>query len=232
MDIIEKIKLTEEVAARIRKEITSGRWQAGHRIPSENQLSETLGVSRVTIRNALQRLMGLGLVESRHGDGTFVSDLRPDIAVNILTPSFLLGDHSVGEVLEFRAVIEVGSAGLAAGNATGDQIVELRRLFSRMQENSDDYESYSHWDFLFHRELAAASCNVMIVKVEDLLREMLESTFNRLLRSTGGPLQIGRHGTIVEHVADRDVAGARAEMQFLMDRFLDNLTRERDAHGS
>lgn len=226
---IEIRHLTDETTRRIKEQITNGSWRAGERIPSEHKLCETLGVSRVTVRNAIHRLMGVGLLETRHGDGTFVTDLSPAIAVQLLTPSFLLGEHSVREVLEFRAVIEVGSAALAAANATEQDLAMLQDLVQKMRAGQNNYRAYARWDLQFHRQLASASHNAMIVKVEELLGDMLETTFSTILKATGRPLEIERHEVIVRHVANGDAQAARTETQLLMDRFMENVRKEIDS---
>jgi GntR family transcriptional repressor for pyruvate dehydrogenase complex len=225
---ITRSNVTEEVYERLLSQIISGTWTAGRRIPSEHKLVEMLGVSRITVRNALHRLIGIGLLESRHGDGTFVTKLKSDIGIGLLTPSFLLDDHNVNEILEFRAIIEIGAAGLAALNATEEEAEELKRLAGELFAHAEDYTAYAHWDFLFHQALGKAGHNRMIIKVSELVRDMLESAFVNILRHTGGPLQIPRHEKIADCVANRDSEGARREMQLLMDMFLENVRTRMD----
>ena len=88
----DKGSVTGKIAHYIRKNIRNGNWTVGEKIPSENQLCEELGVSRVSVRSALQQFIALGILESVHGKGTFVA--QPKIATR--SPSY----HGVREQLE------------------------------------------------------------------------------------------------------------------------------------
>lgn len=114
MDTIKKVNLVDEVYKKLKEKIVSGDWEAGQKIPSENELSEKYGVSRNTIRNAIQKLKGLNLIETRQGQGTFLKkDLNSSIISNII-PGMIFNDNEILDVLEFRSVIEKENARLAA----------------------------------------------------------------------------------------------------------------------
>ena len=76
--IISRSNITDQIVQYFKEKIVSGEWKVGEKIPSENQLTETLGVSRASIRTAIQQLVGIGVLESRHGKGTFLLDDEVD----------------------------------------------------------------------------------------------------------------------------------------------------------
>ena len=112
---VKKESISEQVFEQMKSQISSGKWKTGEKLPSETELASIFHVSRVTIRNALQRLSTMGLVETRFGEGSFVSELNIGRQVKtVLLPSVYLQPHNVEEILQFRCAIEVETAGLAA----------------------------------------------------------------------------------------------------------------------
>lgn len=107
---VKKANITEQVFTQLKQQIISGEWKQGDRLPSENELGEILGVSRVTVRQALQKLTVLGLVETRSGDGSYITN-NLGALMNIMVPVAYLNNNDVLQVLEFRKVIEAESAG-------------------------------------------------------------------------------------------------------------------------
>ena len=102
-------------------EILAGRYDAGQALPAERILAELLGVNRGAVREAIQRLAGAGLVESRQGAGTVVLDYRLRAGLDLL-PALLVGEEGVDagavrSVAELRACIGADAARLAAGRA-------------------------------------------------------------------------------------------------------------------
>lgn len=108
----------------LRARIASGDWPVNSRIPREAELMELIGVGKSTLREAVQTLAGIGMLEPLRGVGTFVRSRTP---VNAVVASSI-GSYSVDDVLGFRAAIEVEAARQAAHRATGEQAARLRLL--------------------------------------------------------------------------------------------------------
>lgn len=83
---IQKVNVVEEIFDQLQSMLIEGTWKPGDKIPSENELSETFGVSRMTIRQALQKMKALGLIETRSGSGSFVRKISPDDSLQDLVP--------------------------------------------------------------------------------------------------------------------------------------------------
>ena len=132
---IEKESVRGQVFWQLRDHIFRRTWPPGSKIPSENELSRTMGVSRVSIREGIQHLVSLGILETRHGEGTFVRELSGgQVHFKALLPLLVLDNIDILQVLEYRRIIEKGTAGLAAPGTTrtGDRPA----LFLRRQEAS------------------------------------------------------------------------------------------------
>ena len=106
--------------AYIRQLIESGDFNAGDKLPPERELAELIGVSRPSVRAGLQSLATIGVVESRRGAGTFVTDGPPLLDINPLPLFAALHGIPEHELFEARRVLEIDLAGLAAVRATGE----------------------------------------------------------------------------------------------------------------
>ena len=115
---IKKESVRGQVFWQLREQILRRTWPPGSKLPSENDLSRTMGVSRVSIREGIQHLVSLGILETKHGEGTFVRELSGQIHFNALIPLLVLDDIDILNVLEYRQIIERGTAALAAERAT------------------------------------------------------------------------------------------------------------------
>ena len=90
-----KSSVSQQVFDQLRQQILSGSWKPGDKLPSENELAAQFGVSRVTVRNALQKLSGLGLLETRFGEGSFIRGPEAGAALNQLVPMVYLGRETL-----------------------------------------------------------------------------------------------------------------------------------------
>ena len=126
MNTIEKNNLVEEAYNQIINMIATGEWEEGTKLPSENMLCEILGVSRNTVRSALNRITALGVIETRQGYGYQVRNLNTGIYLNALLPTMLLRSRDLESITEFRIGIESEAAALAAVRADDSDLERMR----------------------------------------------------------------------------------------------------------
>ena len=131
---IKQKRVSDEVLEQIKDSIISGEWAPGTKIPGEMDLAEMFGVSRVSIRQAIHRLVGMGVLTIRRGEGTFVSEVFPKDYFNTLLPVLMIEAPDMVEMLEFRAVIEIESARFAALRANDEDISRLEKALSNMKK--------------------------------------------------------------------------------------------------
>ncbi|MGE5677965.1 MAG: FadR/GntR family transcriptional regulator [Pseudomonadota bacterium] len=201
---IKKKNISAEVFEQIKDNIISGEWKPGDKIPSENELGNLFGVSRVSIRSAIQRLCVLGLLTTRHGEGTFVSELSPDMHMNSLIPMLALDKTQVIEVLEFRRIIEIESVKLAAQRAQEEDIKELEEIVRMMKENAYDPKKFAEEDSFFHETLVKSSKNTILYKVNTIIRDILLSHQIKIQEIMGPSLALMYHPAILEAVKKGD----------------------------
>ncbi|NJN18676.1 MAG: FadR family transcriptional regulator [Oscillochloris sp.] len=239
-----KVTVVEAIVEQIVRQIQTGKLKPGDRLPSERQLIEMLGVSRSSVREALQGLAMMGLVESRHGQGSFISPnlvrLFPNMESAVL-PSSLQRTMRL-HLVEARRTVECPVAELAAARADEDGLARLRNAFAaykQLMESKGYHEALNVHHHAFHVGLADLSQNPFFTPVvETLLRavpqSLRESEFNTL-----GPqelqaitqAEVAIHRAILTAVERREPAAARAAMEEHMDfelRLIRQIFPERD----
>jgi len=161
MAVIAKKKLSEIVVDEIRKRIDSGELKIGDKLPNQNQLAQELGVSRTSLREAMNILALLGVIEQKPGFGTVIRKKVPAINPEGLKPTLLSDKKTTSELLEARLIIESGAVTLATLHATDKQLKRLDILVKKMQTllTNEDFKEYSHVDLKFHNLIAELSRN-------------------------------------------------------------------------
>ena len=151
----------EEVVARLRDMIHSGEISAGDRLPPERDLAKMLGVSRPTLRAGIRSLSTVGILQSRQGAGTFVSEVKesPTLDSSPLRMLSALHGFSSEEMFEARLALEMSIAGLAAERATSEQMTLMAEEITGMYASLAEPEQYLVHDMKFHQTVAAASGN-------------------------------------------------------------------------
>lgn len=160
---------TGQVVAHVRSLIDRGELRPGDRLPAERDLAIHIGVSRPTVRAGLRALSAIGVVQSRHGSGTFIPEGPPSLGTEAL--SFLAALHGFTreEMYEARRILEVGASGLAAERATPDQMATLSEEVAGMFANMENPDLFLVHDINFHRAVAAASGNPIVASLVEMV---------------------------------------------------------------
>ena len=177
----------------LRHMISSGRLGAGQRFPPEADLCDELGVSRSSLREAVRMLSALGVVESRHGSGVYVSALRPeDIIGSLALTVDLLPLSGLLDMYELRRVLESHAAAQAAARADDAVLDELDRVLDALEGTADPEES-AQLDSDFHEAIARASGNPTLVALLGVFRSR-----SRAYQMFGMP-----DGESIKHTSDQ-----------------------------
>lgn len=213
---IKRQNVSEMVFNQMQEMIVSGEWAPGSKILSENELAAQMGVSRVTIRSAIQKLSSLGLVESRHGEGTYVCSLDGTQCFNTMLPMIVLSKVDREAIHEFRTIIECSCARLAAQRITQEQIETLKNANEEMEANQNDPETAARWDMEFHKGLAHATANPYIAQVLDIVETIFTRSFVENINTMGATSGVHYHRQIIQALELHD-----PELAF--DRMLEHL---------
>jgi len=215
---VERIRrepMAAEIARRLVDYLLSGGMEPGDRMPSERQLAEAFGVGRSAVREAIAALSLIGLIEVRHGNGTYLK--RPDspLLPRVLEWGLLLGEQRTVDLIEARQKIEVDIAGLAAGRRTDEDLVALAQVLARMEAESVDgarAEAFVDADVEFHLRLAEAAGNSALRDVLSSIQALLRVWIGRVIAEGYRDVSYNEHVPILDAVRASDVAGAEAAM--------------------
>jgi GntR family transcriptional repressor for pyruvate dehydrogenase complex len=160
---------TEQVITHVRERIARRELRPGDRLPPERELATQLGVSRPTVRAGLRALAAMGVIESRHGSGTYIPGGPPRLGSEPL--SFLAALHGFTreEMYEARRVLEVSAAGLAAERATHEDLAGIAEEVASLFAAMDDPIQFLVHDIRFHRAVASAAHNPIIASLVEMV---------------------------------------------------------------
>ncbi len=216
---IRREPMAAEVARRLVDYLLSGGVEPGTRMPSERQLAVAFGVGRSAVREAIAALSLIGLIEVRHGDGTYLK--RPDspLLPRVVEWGLLLGEQRTLDLVEARQKIETIIAGLAAQRRKDADLEQLQASLDRMQmasRNEQLVEEFVDADVAFHLHLAEAAGNTALRDVHASIQALLRAWIGRVIAAGHGELSYEEYIPIMDAVQRRDVIGAEAAMDFHM----------------
>jgi GntR family transcriptional repressor for pyruvate dehydrogenase complex len=206
-------RLSDRLALRLISQIESGAWQPGDRLPTEQQLAESHGVSRTVVREAVHQLKSKALVISRQGSGVYVAQ-TPVNRPLVFDPAVLESVQAVVHVVEVRRVLEGEIAALAAERATRAQIAALRRALKAIDTAVAAGHDGVAEDLAFHRVIGESTGNpqfrLLLGFLEQYLREGMRITRGNEARRIDFMQAVQHeHRALVEAIASRDATAAR-----------------------
>lgn len=225
--------LVQEVVQHLSEMITQGKLQPGDKLPTESAILSEMAVSRTVVREAISRLQASGLVETRHGIGTFVLEAVAPDNFSIADQDMATVDDVIA-VLELRISLETESAGLAAQRANPEQLgsmaLALQAFASAIDAASDAVPS----DFQFHMEVAHATGNRHFAELMTYLgtRIIPRTRVNTADQAPEGRQAYLRkvhseHESIYNAIVNQDAEAARAAMRLHLSNSRDRLRKAR-----
>jgi GntR family transcriptional regulator, transcriptional repressor for pyruvate dehydrogenase complex len=171
-----KKKTADYVLEEIRQMILKGQLNQGDKLPNQNEFAEQLGVSRPSLREALQTLTQIGAIEQRPGMGTVLVSKAHALIANNLNLPFMSDAQGTVELTEIRHLIETGMIALAVVRATQEEIAEIGRVLKEAVKaaRKGDIEEYYQQDLVFHHLIAKATHNRYVMHVFQTIRQSLE----------------------------------------------------------
>lgn len=208
----EKISASTTVYSQLLHSIQTGERGPGDKLPSENELSEQYGVSRNTVRSALDRLATIGLVETFQGKGTFVRETALPVQVEALIPQFFRESSDFLSVMHLRIAIESEAAALACSSASAAQMRELEEIVLDLERHAADLPYFSKHDILFHEKLIECANNGLFTTLFRMIRAILQDVLVEFIEEFGNYESVYSHRKILECVKLADQQGAREQM--------------------
>ena len=218
---IRKDRLADIVGSQLKESIFEGQYKSGQRIPSEHQLVEMFGVSRLRVREAIRDLERTGLLEVKRGPlgGAFVLPMKHDSVSRIIKDVLRLGKANVADIMEVRLGIEPVVAGLAAERRNEEDLEMLARGLKAIPEDPGGDE-YVAWNVDFHRLVARVSHNPMYEIMVNILMDFTEE----LVLSIKPPERVVHdttsHPAIFEKIKQSDPEGASRKFREHLEEIL------------
>jgi GntR family transcriptional regulator, transcriptional repressor for pyruvate dehydrogenase complex len=216
---IKKARVAEEIADRIRRLIQEGTLPADQPLPGERQLAARFAVSRGSVRDALRVLETIGLIESRHGQGTFARELDVERLVVPLASVLTYRRDLRDELFDVRRMFEPAVARVAAARVTEADVAALERLLDAQRRKLKSGASAIVEDTEFHAALARATQNSVVVHIMETLNDLLIESRKLTLRQKGRPERsLAGHQAVVDALRRRDPEAAAQAMHRHIDQ--------------
>ena len=217
-------RVSDAVATTLEQRILEGSLKPGDRLPAERELAAELGVSRPSLREAIQKLASKGLLRSQQGGGTYVTGA---LQATFLDPwQAMVGSYPNlrEDVLELRRTVEGQAAEWAAERATDADLLRLTQAFERLQEAADlpEIATRAAADIAFHQAIGEAAHNALIAHLSAallrLMRDSIELNLGELKDvAAAGRLLASQHAALYSAICERKPQAARAAAETHMD---------------
>lgn len=225
--------LGQQVVTRVLELVRTGNLQPGDRLPPERELIEIFRISRPSLREALRALSILGVIESRHGGGAYVTDLEPRTLLAPLDFYLSLSESNLDDAFESRRVVEVEIARKAAVNASSKDLADLEAMIEAHATVSGDPIGFRILDSRFHEKLSLIAGNAILQRVAEALYNM---GLDVRRRATADPAIIAQstrdHTRIVAAIAMKDPRAAGEMMKTHLQHIEESTRRVAKVTGS
>ncbi|MGC4933168.1 FadR/GntR family transcriptional regulator [Gordonia sp. DT30] len=216
-----RIGLVEQVIELLQARLGADHWPVGTRLPVEDELAREFGVSRITLRQAVQALVHVGQLETIQGSGTFV---RAASEVEAVVSRFL-STKDLRSVLEVRQALESQAAALAAGRAIPAQLAQMGAAIERGEHAAaaGDLLKSSEASIDFHRTVVAASHNAPLISLYTGIQNSVLQSIHQAAPADEARSFVDGHREILDAIAGGDADGARhlasEHLRHVIDRF-------------
>jgi GntR family transcriptional repressor for pyruvate dehydrogenase complex len=212
------ILAAERVVMHIERLIQEGRLRPGDRLPAERELARHIKVSRPSVRAGLRSLAAVGILESRHGAGSFITAGPPKLSTGPLNLMAALHGFTRDDMFDARRVLEMGAARIAAERATGDDLAAMSEEVTGMFASLQEPQAFLVHDVRFHRAVALASHNPVLAALVEMVSTIVYER-RRLTVERARDLKESAemHRRIYAAIRDHDGERARREMSEHLD---------------
>ena len=202
-------KISEEIVEQLRSHIFQGKLKPGERLPPERELAKLLNVSRASLREALNILQGMGLLEIQQGNRSFVRPITTRSVQDPLMAFLKASESNVFKLLEIRKYLEIGSVSLATERATPSEIQKLQKILEVMEEDINRNRLGAKADIEFHITIAETTRNQLYMHlmhtIYDLLQDKIRNAWGGVFRKKNRRMKLlKQHMGIMTAIKKRD----------------------------
>jgi DNA-binding FadR family transcriptional regulator len=219
MPQLRRTTLSQSIASALLDSIEEGRYRPGDLLPTERELVIEFDAGRNTVREAVQALVALGVIDVRPGVGARVVEVRRSEAAKNVAVASRISDAAVVDLIEFRATVEVDIAKRAAERSNSESLANIRDALAAFEVAVRTATGIAAADIEFHRAVAAASDNSVFMTTLDAVSDLLTATRSEAAKAPGAPeMAIVQHQAILEAIERSDSDGAGLAARDHVDR--------------
>ncbi|MDD2619754.1 MAG: FadR/GntR family transcriptional regulator [Syntrophomonadaceae bacterium] len=209
-------KIYEEIMEQLKDMISSGELKPGERLPSERDMSDSLGVSRASVREALTALEAIGILAIHPGEGTFVRETSVSRVFEPLAMVLAVERNPGAQMMEIRRILETEAAALAALRANEENLKNIEDILDKMKK-ADKIQDAVEFDLKFHYAIAEASHNTILLRMMNTVADLMHHTFrtnreNFYADELNGPRTLREHEAIAAAIRAQKPDLARDKM--------------------
>ena len=207
--------LRQEICQKITDNITGQIWKPGDKLPTEKEMMEMFSVSRITVREAIGQLVGLGLLETIQGSGIYVREYNPSSFITPIAQATYLTPTRKEDILSILNVrlLEIIVAGQAAQNSTDEGIAKLKAIQKRLRENAAASQNHADADAEFHIQICQMTNNPFMVQVCRTIYDALRKVMPTITRIMGADYALQHHEKLIDTIKKHYVTEAKKTME-------------------
>ena len=220
-----RAKLSEQTADRMYEWIVEERrYPPGSKLPNENELSEAVGVSRTTLREAISFLVAQGVLEIRRGKGTFVAAELPETGLDLSALAGLRTRSRARDLFEMRLIFEPATVALACQRASDEELEQIRKKARRVERIAAEGGNWPLADQEFHWAIIRASHNEYMRRLYPIINSAVDEIMQiSPSRQQMQDIALGDNLLILDFLLKRDEAGARYAMSIHIKHLINTL---------
>lgn len=182
--------LVDQVGDILQESILEGEYKEGEKLPSENELAEEFGTSRLTVRLAIQKLNTMGLLETRVGEGSYVKKFNYEQYIGNVS-HIIFRPNMMKDIKDYRSTLETGFTVLAAQKRTDQELLELNQLcmdYENLYQSSEDdtedvWDEMARWDYEIHLKICRMSHNALYLLTYQTMRDILINYMKEIIKT-------------------------------------------------
>ena len=210
----------------ITEHISSGQWAPGMKIETEEQLCSRLGVSRIAVRQAIEKLSALSVLRKVQGSGTYVNSFKDASLLGMIY--YPPTRETMRTVLEFRRMFDSYNAQLFVQYASPEELAELEENYRMMSSLRDEPKAFQEYESNFHHLIAVGTHNVIIQQISMMLTELLAWHQALQYDNIGPDNSIIWHGRILDAIREGDGELASLCTRIHIDKSIEYIERKED----
>lgn len=220
---IDRSSVAQQLLERIKKALIRGELLPGDYLPSENELTHSLGIGKSSVREAIKMLQAIGIVEVKRGQGTMICREPGEPLVDPMAFGMILARGMTRDVLEFRKMFEPAYTLQAMQNAHPEDHFRIQQSIEAMASAIANGEQTARHDVAFHRSILKATHNPMTIRVGETLIQLIEAALETSMQ-TLPEVALKDHQAIYAAFQAGDVEGVKMAIEVSSESWETNLT--------